>query len=203
MVDTGRVDSAEFLQSAARIAVEGDDVLGAPICHRALGAHINRSTLGADGDGIRCTQSHRAAGLIVDTHHGPLRAHGRGGFKQPGLGVEVRLHRRVKVQMVAGQIRETACCKTDSVDPAEFESMTGDFHHRGVDAAFSHHREQGLQCRRLRCGQCAGHILPGDPDSDGADQAHRASRRTQPGLDQVRGGGFAGCSRHAEHSDPI
>ena len=46
--------------------------------------------------------------------------------------------------MVARKIRETACRETDSVHPAEFECVTGDFHHRGVDAAFGHHREQGL-----------------------------------------------------------
>ena len=105
--------------------------------------------------------------------------------------------------MITREIRETACCETDSVHPAEFECMAGDFHHRGVDTAFGHHREQGLQRGRLRRGQRTGYILPGDPDADRADQSHRPARRAQPGLDQVRGGGLAGCSCNAQHGDPI
>ena len=64
MVHTGRVDRAELLQPAARIPVEGDDVLGAPI----------RRALSTDGNGVQRTACHSAAGIIVHTHHGPLRA---------------------------------------------------------------------------------------------------------------------------------
>ena len=129
--------------------------------------------------------------------------HRRGRVEQPSLGVEVGLHRRVEVEVVAGQVGETARGEADSVHPAELQGVAGHLHHRGVHAALGHHRQQGLQRGRLRCGQCAGHVGSGDADADGADQSRGALGRAQPRLDQVGRRRLAGGAGDAEDHHPV
>ena len=121
------------------------------------------------------------------------------GVEQPRLGVEVVLHRRVEVEVVAGQVGEAADGEFDPVDASEAQRVARHLHHDGVDALLEHQRKQGLQIGRFRCGQRAGQILAGDPDADGADQPGDPVGGPQPRLDQVGGGGLARCAGHPDH----
>ena len=194
MVYASRIDGAELLKATSWISIEDDHILDAPIRRRAHGA---------DGEHVMGPKRHRPACLIVDADDGSVRMQRRGRFEKARLGVEVGLHRRVEVQMIAGQIGETAYGETDSVHPAEFECVARHFHHRGVDAALSHHGQQCLKLRCFGCRQRAGHILTGDTNTDGADQPGSPARRTQPGLDQMGGGGLTGCAGHSQDDDTI
>ena len=104
----------------------------------------------------------------------------------------------MEVEVVAGQVGETAHSEPDAVGAAEFEGVAGDLHHGGVDALLGHHGQQRLQRRGFRGGQCAGDVLPGDPDTDGADESRDAVGRSQARLDQVGGGRLAGGSGDAD-----
>ena len=66
----------------------------------------------------------------------------------------------------------------------------------------SHHREQRLQVGGFRGGQRAGRHLAVDPGLHGADQAGLRPVGGQRGLQQVAGGGLAGCSGDADHRQP-
>ena len=143
------------------------------------------------------------ARLVVDAHHRNVGVRGGLGVEQPRLGVEVVLHRRMEVQVVAGQIGEPAHGEVHGVDPAQGQRVAGHLHHDGVDAALDHHGEQRLQVGGLRGGERAGLVAPVDPDADGADQAGDPAGGPQPGLHQIGRGGLARGAGHADDAHAL
>jgi hypothetical protein len=131
VVHARRVYCGELLQSA----VQDDDVLHLPVRPVALRTDRHR---------VSGPPGHQPAGIIVDADHRGLRMQRRGRVEQPSLGLEVGLHGGVEIQVITGQVGETAYRETDSVHSTEFESMTGHLHHHGVHATFHHHRKQCL-----------------------------------------------------------
>ena len=190
VMDACGVDREELL----RAAIHGHDVLGPPV--RICASH-------ADGHRIVCERGHGAAGVVVDAHHRNVCVRRRLGVEQPRLGVEVVVHRRVEVQVVARQVGEAADREFHAVDPAESERVAGHLHHHGVDARLQHRRQQRLQLGRLGCGQRAWLIAPVDPHADRADQACHPPRGPQSCLDQIGRRGLTGGSGDPDDAQPL
>ena len=190
VVNAGRVDDGELLSPGTHRG----DVHGAPV-----GGLPGR----ADGHRVPDPGGHGAPGVVVDAHHGAAGAQRRTGIEQHRLGLEVVGHGGVKVQVVAGQVGESAHREVGAVDAAQRQRVAGDLHHHGVHPTFGHHREHRLQRGCLGRGERAGDVLAVDADADGADQAGRASPGAQAGLDQIGGGGLAGRPGDADDSDAV
>ena len=141
---------------------------------------------------------HLPTRIVVDADDGNVCVRCGSGVEQSRLGVEVVPHRRMEVQVVAGQIREAADGEVHAVDTAEAQRVAGHLHHNGVDALFDHHRQQRLEVGRLRRRQRTGLIAAVDPHTDRADQAGHPACRSQSRLDQIRGGGLARGSGDAD-----
>ena len=95
MVHARRIDGDELLGAA----VDRADVLDPPV-----GVAAGR----ADRHRVRRERGHRPARVVVDAHHRSVCVRWGFGVEQPRLGVEVVLHRRMEVQMVARQVGEAA-----------------------------------------------------------------------------------------------
>ncbi len=104
--------------------------------------------------------------------------------------------------MVAGEVGEGADGEIEAVDPAQAQRVAGHLHHRDVDTAFDHHRQQFLDVGRLRGGQGAGDRDPVDAHPDRADQPDATLGGPQPRLHQVADGGFAGGAGDADDRQP-
>ena len=100
----------------------------------------------------------------------------------------------MEVEVVPGQVGESADLEMHTVDAAKGQRVTGHLHHHGVDALLDHHGQQRLQVGRLGGGQRAGLISSVDADADSTDQPGHPLRRPEPGFDEVGGRGFAGRS---------
>ncbi len=129
---------------------------------------------------------------------------GESGLEQPRLGVEVVLHRRVEVEVVARQVGEAADRELDAVDPAERSA-------RGWTPPSPRCRRRARAitassaCRSGASGVVSAlgtsapairmptvPIRPGDPVG-----------RPQPRLDQICGGGLAGGAGHPDHPQRV
>ena len=125
--------------------VDGHELLGAEldridVLHPPVGVATGR----AHRHGMVREAGHRASRVVVDADHGNACVRWRFRVEQPCLGVEVVLHRRVEVQVVARQVGESADREVHAVDAAQRQRVAGDLHHHGVDALFDHHRQQRL-----------------------------------------------------------
>ena len=135
---------------------------------------------------------HLRAPLVVDADHRFGGAHRGLGVEEPGLGVEVVVHRGMEVEVVLRQVGESSDREAAAVHPAQFEGVARDLHDHGVDPAFEHNGEQTLQVRSFRGGQRARNAYAVHPDLHGADQTHGPAGRAQRGLREIGGGGLAG-----------
>ena len=159
VVHAGGIDGDELLAAAP----DGAHVLDAPVG----GASV---ALTVTGSPARSAIARPASSSTHTTDSGGVRR--RSGIEQPRLGVEVVLHRRVEVEVVARQVGEPADREARRRRPGRGSA-------RGWTPpsprcrrrCSSHHRQQRLQVGRLRRGQRAGHVVAVDPDADGADQA--------------------------------
>ncbi|CAM5496662.1 hypothetical protein SFIMM107S_04285 [Streptomyces griseus] len=164
------------------------DVLGVPVGVRvALG--------GEAGDRHPGLGDEPAAVLVVEVHDAAVAAL---GGEEPGLGLEVVLHAGVELHVLRAEVVEDGDVEYAAVDPAEHQGVAGDLHRDGLDAAFAHDGEQGLEVGGFGGGALGLDALVADPHLDGADQPGGPSGGAQSALDEVRGGGLAGGSGDAD-----
>ncbi|SHW93227.1 Uncharacterised protein [Mycobacteroides abscessus subsp. abscessus] len=128
---------------------------------------------------------------------------GRIRLEQPGFGVQVVVHRRVEVEVVARQVGETAGGEAQRVHPAQRQRVAGHLHDDGVDTTFDHAGQQRLQRRRFRGGEGTRQVAAVDPDADGADQPGHPPRGAQPRLDQIGGRGLPRGSGDTDDAQPL
>lgn len=100
--------------------------------------------------------------------------------------------------MLRAEVVEDGDVEDAGVDPAEHEGVAGDLHRDGLDAAFAHDREQGLEVGGFGGGALGLDALVADAHLDGADEPGGPARGAQSAFDQVRGGGLAGGSGDAD-----
>ncbi len=100
--------------------------------------------------------------------------------------------------MLRAEVVEDGDVEDTAVDPAEHEGVAGDLHGDGLDAAFAHDGEEGLEVGGLGGGALGLDALVTDAHLDGADEPGGASGGAQAALDEVRGGGLAGGSGDAD-----
>lgn len=100
--------------------------------------------------------------------------------------------------MLGAQVVEDGDVEDAAVDAAEHQGVAGDLHGHGLDAAFAHDREEGLEVGGLGGGPLGLDALVADAHLDGADQSGAAVRRAQAAFDEVRRGGLAGGSGDAD-----
>ena len=145
--------------------------------------------------GMPAVAASRRAPVVVDRHDG---AAGPPGGEEPGLGLEVLVHAAVQVEVVLGEVGEAGDVEHHPVHAVERDGVRGDLHGGGVEAAFAHQGQQGVDVGGLRGGEEAGDGLPAGQDLDGADQSCLLPEGLQQGVDEVGGGGLAVGARDAE-----
>jgi hypothetical protein len=96
--------------------------------------------------------------------------HARRGLEEPALGGEVRLHGRMEVQVVLGEVREDRDVPVDRVGAPELEGVAGDLHRARAVATVEHLGERRLQIDRLGRRALGRALVPADPRGDRAEQ---------------------------------
>ena len=136
-----------------------------------------------------------ASERIVHVHDGPTRVIRR---EEPRLGLEVRIHRAVVVEMVLRQVREDRRIEHDAVDPLLLERMRRHLERRTSNAGVAHPCQQALEVGRLRRGAHEGnrftrHARPGRPHDAGGPPGSVEDRG-----EQIRDGGLAVRAGHRD-----
>ena len=136
------------------------------------------------GIGLDAERGHRDLGrleqapapCVVGVHDAPPSP---ARCEQARLRREVRLHRRVVVEVVLRQVRERHGVEHDPVHPVLLEGVRGDLHGHEVDTPVTHARQQPVEVGRL-----GGRALDRRPD-----RRRSAPRwcRSRPGDDRPCG----------------
>ena len=120
--------------------------------------------------------------------------------EQDRLGVAVRLHGVVEVQMILAQVGKDADGEPDAVYPVQRQGVGRDLHHHMGAARVGHLAEQPVQLEGFRRGALGVQHLIADHVLDGAHQPHLGpGLLLQNALDEVGGGGLAAGAGDAHH----
>ena len=138
--------------------------------------------VGRDGGGV----GEEASVGAVEVDDGPL---GELGLEQAGLGLEVRLHRAVVVEVVAAEVGEHGHGEAGAVDPVQVEGVRRDLHGHDLDPVVAPAGQGALQVGGLRGGPGA---------REGAEHLGPAARGLGDVAQEVGGGGLAVGAGHPD-----
>ena len=126
-----------------------------------------------------------AGGIGVIAIHHRHAARRKVVVEELPLGLEVGLHVRVVVEMVAREVGEAAGPEGEPVHALLVERVAGHLHHHRVRAGVEHLPEEAVQRQRVR-GGVRGLLRPaGEAHVDGADAAHRRASGRADGFEEV------------------
>ena len=105
--------------------------------------------------------------------------------------------------MVLGELGEEGNIKDQAIHTTEDQRVAGHLHGHRTDAAFTHHRKQGMQISGLRCGARARQRVVIDEHPCCADDTDGMTSGYQPRRDEVHTRALAIGPRHADHGHVI
>ncbi len=120
--------------------------------------------------------------------------------EQALLGLEVRLHRSVVVEMILREVGEGGGLEAQERGALLVQRVGGDLHHRRVAAGAAHRGQQPLQLTGVGRGPRGRNRAAAVLDLYGGQQAGRAAAGTQQLAQQPGGGGFAVRAGDAGHA---
>ena len=119
------------------------------------------------------------------------------GHEQAALGVVVRLHRAVQVEVVLAQVREREHREADAGEALQLRTMRGRLERAAPVTGVEHLPEDALEVDRLRRRPDGWPPLAADPGLDRAEQSRPPPRRGQHREEQERGGRLPVRPRHS------
>ncbi len=113
---------------------------------------------GRDDPGLRAVGVHHGAGAL-----------GQQRIEQPELCRAIGLQRRMIVEMIAREIRESAGRDSNTIEAALVEAVRRGFEREMRDALARELVEQLMQCHRIGRGQASRHLARGRTDAERAE----------------------------------
>ncbi len=155
----------------------------------------------ANVTGCLQTSTSDGAARVVEVDHAG-RVVGQ-NLEKTTLREEVRLHVRVKVEVVARQVREDGGCEPDPIDTLERQRVRRHLHHSGSTAVSEHLREELLHVWRLgRRARCLA-VLSAQAIRHGSQESGFEIRRIEHRGQEISGCRLAigpGDTNHAHAS---
>ena len=135
--------------------------------------------VGGHVDAVAQLGGQRAARGVVGVDRARAAA-----VEELGLGLEVRLHRAVEVEVVLREVREADGGEADALEPPHRDRDRGGLEHAGGITRVAHAREQPVQVGRLGRRQRERLAHAADARLDRAEQAAPPAGRVEHGREQ-------------------
>ena len=121
-------------------------------------------------------------------------------LEEQALGIAVILHSFMEVQVILGNIRQHSAVIFNACHTLQRQSMAGNFHYAVVTAGTAHSIQCLLQVNYIRSSIMRFGNLIVNHNIDSADQANLVACLAQNQANNIRRGGFAVSTGHADHS---
>ena len=121
-------------------------------------------------------------------------------LKEQALGIAVILHSFMEVQVILSNIRQHSAVIFNACHTLQRQSMAGNFHYAVITAGTAHSVQRLLQVNYIRSSIMRFGDLIVNHNIDSANQSNLVACLAQNQTDNIRRGGFAVSTGHADHS---